>query len=153
MSGFNQKEQLFYVLKDRRFLLLLMPLLLTPAAYAENIVMPEINPKPEALPETMLDTIIVTASRSNIEQEKSPQTVQIIEQEEIEQQLQISSNSSDVLSNLLPSYTPSRGKMNGSGETLRGRTPLIMIDGVPQSNPLRPTGRGSLYRLFNGREN
>ncbi len=31
--------------------------------------------------------------------------------------------------------------MSGSGETLRGRTPLVMIDGIPQSNPLRPTGR------------
>jgi len=90
---------------------------------------------------TTLEPVVVSASRSDIEADKAPQTVVIIEKEEIERQLTISSNSSDVLANLLPSYTPSRGKMNGSGETLRGRTPLIMIDGVPQSNPLRPTGR------------
>ncbi len=84
---------------------------------------------------------MVSASRSGIEADKAPQTVVIIEKEEIEKQLTISNNSSDVLANLLPSYTPSRGKMNGSGETLRGRTPLFLIDGVPQSNPLRPTGR------------
>jgi iron complex outermembrane receptor protein len=87
------------------------------------------------------NAVIISASRSNIEVDKSPQTAVVIKREDIERQLTISSNSSDVLSNILPSYTPSRGKMNGSGETLRGRTPLILIDGVPQSNPVRPTGR------------
>ena len=90
---------------------------------------------------TDANTVIVSASRSNIAANQAPQTVVIIKQEDIEQQLAISGNSSDVLSSILPSYTPSRGKMNGSGETLRGRTPLILVDGVPQSNPMRPTGR------------
>lgn len=88
-----------------------------------------------------MPAVVVSASRSNMEADKAPQTVAVLRKEEIERQLSISTNSSDVLSNLLPSYTPSRGKMNGSGETLRGRTPLILIDGVPQSNPVRPTGR------------
>lgn len=88
-----------------------------------------------------IETVVIAASRSNIEADKAPQTVVVIRKEDIERQLNISSNSSDVLSSILPSYTPSRGKMNGSGETLRGRTPLILIDGVPQSNPVRPTGR------------
>jgi iron complex outermembrane receptor protein len=88
-----------------------------------------------------LEEVTISASRSNMEAAKAPQTVQIISKREIDQQLSISTNSSDALSNLIPSYTPSRGKMNGSGETLRGRTPLILIDGVPQSNPIRPTGR------------
>jgi iron complex outermembrane receptor protein len=90
---------------------------------------------------TAMDEVTISASRSNVEAAKAPQTVQIIPEREIAQQLAISTNSSDALSNLIPSYTPSRGKMNGSGETLRGRTPLILIDGVPQSNPIRPTGR------------
>ena len=90
-----------------------------------------------------LETVVVQASRSNMDAQKAPQSVQIIGQADIERQMALSTNSSDVLSNLIPSYTPSRGKMNGSGETLRGRTPLILIDGVPQSNPIRPTGRES----------
>jgi iron complex outermembrane receptor protein len=89
----------------------------------------------------VLEPVIVQASRSNIEADQAPQTVVVIDRKEIERQLALSNNSSDVLSSILPSYTPSRGKMNGSGETLRGRTPLILIDGVPQSNPVRPTGR------------
>ncbi len=95
-------------------------------------------PGAEAAP---MQSVVVSASRSNIEADQAAQTVVIIKREEIERQLAISNNSSDVLSSVLPSYTPSRGKMNGSGETLRGRTPLILIDGVPQSNPMRPTGR------------
>jgi len=88
-----------------------------------------------------MQAVVVSASRSNIAADKAPQTVVIIGKAEIARQLAISGNSSDVLSSVLPSYTPSRGKMNGSGETLRGRAPLILVDGVPQSNPMRPTGR------------
>lgn len=93
-----------------------------------------------ATPQT-LDKVVVTASRTGQDAATAPQTVVIIGKEQIEQQMRVSSNSSDVLSSLLPSYTPNRGKMTGSGETLRGRTPLILVDGIPQSNPLRPTGR------------
>lgn len=90
---------------------------------------------------TTLDGVTVSASRTGQAIDDAPQTVVILDRQAIDQQLLLSSNSSDVLSNLLPSYTPSRGKMTGSGETLRGRTPLVLLDGIPQSNPLRPTGR------------
>ncbi|EAY4772447.1 TonB-dependent receptor [Salmonella enterica] len=87
------------------------------------------------------DAMVVTASRTDTEQKDSPQSVTIITKEQIEQQKQITSDTSQILSNLLPSFSPNRQKMSGSGETLRGRVPLVMIDGIPQSNPLRPTGR------------
>jgi iron complex outermembrane recepter protein len=95
----------------------------------------------QAQEQQAMEAVVISASRSNMDVDKAPQTVVVITREEIERQLTMSSNSSDVLSSILPSYTPSRGKMNGSGETLRGRTALILIDGVPQSNPVRPTGR------------
>ncbi|NPE61326.1 TonB-dependent receptor plug domain-containing protein, partial [Dickeya dadantii] len=85
--------------------------------------------------------MVVTASRTDTEKKDSPQVVTIITKEQIEQQRQITSDSSQILSNLLPSMAPSRQKMSGSGETFRGRAPLILVDGIPQSNPLRPTGR------------
>ena len=53
----------------------------------------------------------------------------------------ISSDPSEVLGSLLPSYSPSRQKLTNSGETFRGRAVLFMIDGVPQSNPLRSGAR------------
>lgn len=87
------------------------------------------------------DEMVVSTSRSNVEQPKAPQMVSIINRQQIEQQLRVTTDSSQVLSNLLPAFSPSRQKMSGSGETFRGRAVLILVDGIPQSNPLRPTGR------------
>ncbi|WP_285402278.1 TonB-dependent receptor [Luteibacter sp. ME-Dv--P-043b] len=108
---------------------------------AAPFLVPSLALADDARPPQTLDKVVVTASRTDQDAHTAPQTVVVIDREAIEQQLRLSSNTSDVLSNLIPSYTPSRGKMNGSGETLRGRTPLILVDGIPQSNPLRPTGR------------
>lgn len=136
------EENALYDVKKAKYILLLTPFLISPTLHAqETLINTNEQSQQKDEPSVILSPIIVTATRSDIDQEKAPQTIQIIEQKEIEQQLNISTNSSDILSNLLPAYTPSRGKMNGSGENLRGRTPLFMIDGVPQSNPLRPTGR------------
>ncbi|MBB3225135.1 TonB-dependent receptor [Pseudoduganella umbonata] len=95
----------------------------------------------QSAPDPEPSTVVVSATRSNLTADDAPQTVLVIGKEDIARQLAISGNSSDVLASLLPSFAPSRGKMTGSAETLRGRTPLILVDGVPQSNPLRPTGR------------
>lgn len=87
------------------------------------------------------DELIVDATRTEGSRNDSPQVIRVINEKEISQQRQITSDTSQILSNLLPSFSPARQKMSGSGETLRGRMPLVMIDGIPQSNPLRPTGR------------
>ncbi|KFX25206.1 TonB-dependent receptor [Pectobacterium atrosepticum] len=116
-----------------RTLFALMPCVLIAPAYAQD----DTTKKEQASG----DEMVITASRSNIQQQKAPQVVTVITKEQIEQQMQVTSDSSQILSNLLPSFSPSRQKMSGSGETFRGRAALVMIDGIPQSNPLRPTGR------------
>nr|WP_113867357.1 TonB-dependent receptor [Brenneria salicis]NMN91966.1 iron complex outermembrane receptor protein [Brenneria salicis ATCC 15712 = DSM 30166]RBP61269.1 iron complex outermembrane receptor protein [Brenneria salicis ATCC 15712 = DSM 30166]RLM30277.1 TonB-dependent receptor [Brenneria salicis ATCC 15712 = DSM 30166] len=116
-----------------RALLALMPCVLISQAYAQN------NASKQS--DDGGDEMVISASRANIQQKKSPQVVTVITKAEIEQQMLISADSSQLLSNLLPSFSPSRQKMSGSGETFRGRAALVMIDGIPQSNPLRPTGR------------
>lgn len=88
-------------------------------------------------------TMVVTATRSRSEEGQTPQRVTVITREEIEQQLAISDDPGQVLSNLIPSYSPSRQKLSNAGETLRGRDALFLIDGVPQSNPLRDSSRDS----------
>src|SRR3546814_1918557 len=56
--------------------------------------------------------------------------------------MRISDWSSDVCSSdLTPSFSPTRQKLSGSGETLRGRAPLYAINGIPQSTPLRDGSR------------
>lgn len=90
---------------------------------------------------TELEAVTVTATRSGSVAGETPQKITIITREEIESQLAITSDQAAILGNLLPSYSPSRQKMSSAGETFRGRSPLIMIDGVPQSTPLRDSAR------------
>lgn len=70
-----------------------------------------------------------------------PQTISLVDQESWNDQLALSPDPIGALSQLVPSYSPSRQKMTGFGETFRGRSPLFMVDGIPQSNPLRDGSR------------
>lgn len=88
-----------------------------------------------------LSTIAVTATRGNSLAGETPQKITVISREQIEEQLQLTTNRGQILSNLIPGYTPGRQKLTNSGETFRGREALILIDGVPQSNPLRDSAR------------
>ncbi|NVK27922.1 MAG: TonB-dependent receptor [Flavobacteriia bacterium] len=90
-----------------------------------------------------LDELVIQTSRSNTKQEDNPQVVTIISQKQIEDQLAISTDSSQALSNLLPAYSPNTQKLNNSSQTFRGRSVLYMVDGVPQSNPIREGSRSA----------
>ncbi|MDQ8200391.1 TonB-dependent receptor [Pelagicoccus enzymogenes] len=84
---------------------------------------------------------VTTATRVEKQISSIPQSVSIVSEQSLQDQLSISSDLISALSQMAPSYSPSRGKMTGAGETFRGRSPLFMIDGVPQSNPLRDGSR------------
>ena len=88
-----------------------------------------------------LDAVTISATRARSEVGQTPQKITVISREQIEQQLTITSDHGQVLSNLIPSYSPSRQKMTSSGETFRGRSALVLIDGIPQSTPLRDSAR------------
>jgi len=90
-----------------------------------------------------LDELVIQTSRSNTKKEDSPQVITVITRQQIEEQLSISSDSSQALSNLLPAYSPNTQKLNNSSQTFRGRSVLYMIDGVPQSNPIREGSRSA----------
>lgn len=96
---------------------------------------------PQTFAKQIEEEIVVTAARVEKPLSTVPNTVTIIDQDELEQQLAIQNDLSTLLGNLIPSFSPSRQKMTNSGESLRGRKPLYLIDGVPQSNPLRNGGR------------
>ena len=84
---------------------------------------------------------MVTASRVERPLSTIPNTVTVVNSVELEAQLAVHNDISTVLGNLIPSFSPSRQKMTNAGESLRGRKPLYMIDGIPQSSPLREGGR------------
>lgn len=81
--------------------------------------------------------VVVTATRNSKAVDKIPGAVSVISQRELETQYLLADDPSQALALYVPGYAPSRQKMTSTGESLRGRTPLILLDGVPQSNPLR----------------
>jgi iron complex outermembrane recepter protein len=91
--------------------------------------------------DSAVEEVIVTSSRVERPLSTIPNTITVISTLELEQQLSVQDDLSTVLGNLVPGFSPSRQKMTNAGESLRGRKPLYMIDGVPQSNPLRAGGR------------
>jgi iron complex outermembrane recepter protein len=85
--------------------------------------------------------IVVTAARSTLPINALPLTVDVIGKDALDQQVSISGSVTDAVSNLTPSFSPTRQKLSGAGETLRGRSPLYAINGIPQSTPLRDGAR------------
>lgn len=87
------------------------------------------------------DTIMVTAARTILPPNALPLTIDIIGKDALDQQLAMSGSVTDAVANLTPSFSPTRQKLSGAGETLRGRSPLYAINGIPQSTPLRDGSR------------
>jgi iron complex outermembrane recepter protein len=88
-----------------------------------------------------LKEITVTASRKVEMVDRTPAAVQVINQKDIQTQLLISPNISNVLAQAAPAVAFGTNTTSNVGQTLRGRTPLILIDGIPQSTPLRAGSR------------
>jgi iron complex outermembrane receptor protein len=87
------------------------------------------------------EDIIITAARTILPPSALPLTVDVIDNEALNQQLAISGSVTDAVATLTPSFSPTRQKLSGAGETLRGRSPLYAINGIPQSTPLRDGSR------------
>lgn len=85
--------------------------------------------------------IIVTAARSILPANALPLAIDVIDAESLAQQTAISGSVVDAVATLTPSFSPTRQKLSGAGETLRGRSPLFAINGIPQSTPLRDGSR------------
>ncbi|MCK0532628.1 TonB-dependent receptor [Sphingobium agri] len=85
--------------------------------------------------------IVVTAARSILPVNALPLTIDVVDKETLDQQLAISGSVTDAIATLTPSFSPTRQKLSGAGETLRGRSPLYAINGIPQSTPLRDGAR------------
>ncbi|MGW8391888.1 TonB-dependent receptor [Pseudoduganella sp. HUAS MS19] len=81
--------------------------------------------------------VVVTATRNSKSVDKIPGAVSVISQKELEAQYLLADDPSAALATYIPGYAPSRQKMSSTGESLRGRAALILLDGVPQTNPLR----------------
>ncbi len=83
-----------------------------------------------------LDEVVITAGRKPESIANIPSSISILTTKEIEAQSQISTNIASVLGNTIPGLGVAAPKGTNSGQTLRGRAVLVLIDGIPQSTPL-----------------
>jgi len=88
-----------------------------------------------------LDEVIVTASRLVEHIDEVPSSVTYISPADMEVQRQINDNLPNMLMQKVPSISPSEESQNNFIAKIRGRNFLVLIDGIPQSTPLRNGGR------------
>ncbi|HEY9847475.1 MAG TPA: TonB-dependent receptor plug domain-containing protein [Candidatus Caenarcaniphilales bacterium] len=62
-----------------------------------------------------------------------PRSVTVVPQQQIQQQAAGLRDLSDILGKSVPGLAPTNQSLSEFGQTLRGRNPLVLIDGVPQS--------------------
>ena len=87
------------------------------------------------------EAIVITGARTKLPASALPLTVDVLGGQALDDQVAVSGSVIDVVSARLPAFSPTREKLSGSGETLRGRSPLYAINGVPQSPPIRDGSR------------
>lgn len=87
-----------------------------------------------------LQETVISASRNPESIDEVPSSFTILSRKSLVEGLTITSNIIDLLSHAVPGLGPSTGTSSNFGQTLRGRPLLVMIDGVPQSTPLRNGG-------------
>ncbi|MBB5438364.1 iron complex outermembrane receptor protein [Pedobacter sp. AK017] len=88
-----------------------------------------------------LHEVIVSASRRAESLAQTPSSVTVLTAKDIATQSIISPNLANILSYSVPGLGASTNQTGNSGQTLRGRNVLVLIDGIPQSTPLRAGGR------------
>ncbi|WP_346236649.1 TonB-dependent receptor [Niabella insulamsoli] len=84
-----------------------------------------------------LEEVVVSAGRTRETIDQIPSSVTVVGLKAIQDNLNITTNLATILENRVPGLAPSSGLSSNFGQTLRGRSLLIMVDGVPQSTPLR----------------
>jgi iron complex outermembrane receptor protein len=101
----------------------------------------EYAPSSTEVPTATLPELTVTGTRAVRPIEQVPQTVQVIERDEIERQIILSPSPSEAISRLVPGYSVTNQTISGASENFRGRDALILLDGVPLNTPLREVSR------------
>lgn len=84
---------------------------------------------------TVLETIVVTGGRSPQQISETAKTVYVVESEEIATQANAGKSVQQILADSIPSFDPaSDGARTSYGQNLRGRTALVLIDGVSMNS-------------------
>jgi iron complex outermembrane recepter protein len=94
----------------------------------------------------VLEEVLVTAAnRTGKALDRIPGAVSVVSSADVAANMAVTEDLTKMLERSLPGYSPSRGGRYTFGETLRGRRPLYLLDGIPQSTPLRDGSVGSYF--------
>jgi iron complex outermembrane recepter protein len=99
----------------------------------------------ETAPLERVEEVIVTGTRSAKAVDKIPGAINIVSEADVSRTLTLTQDATAVLARTVPGYSESSQAVNSLGETLRGRVPLRLFDGIPQSTPLRDGSRNSVF--------
>ncbi|WP_345161290.1 TonB-dependent receptor [Pontibacter saemangeumensis] len=89
----------------------------------------------------VLREVIVSAGRTPEALDETPASVYVLDSRALQLQSQITTNISNILAQTVPGFAINSNTTSNVGQTLRGRNVLIMVDGIPQSTPLRNGSR------------
>lgn len=89
-----------------------------------------------------IERIVVTGSRVIENIDEVPASITVINRQSIVDEMKVTTELQNILATKVPGMAPNTGTSSNSGQTLRGRNALVMIDGVPQSTPLRSGSLG-----------
>eukprot|EP01090_Pellita_catalonica_P021579 TRINITY_DN8116_c0_g1_i1.p1 TRINITY_DN8116_c0_g1~~TRINITY_DN8116_c0_g1_i1.p1 ORF type:complete len:387 (+),score=76.71 TRINITY_DN8116_c0_g1_i1:1257-2417(+) len=84
-----------------------------------------------------LSEVVVSASRRSEYLSEIPASITVVNQKQLADLSNSTTNINEILEFTVPGLAVSTGTFSNWGQTLRGRSLLVMIDGVPQSTPLR----------------
>jgi iron complex outermembrane receptor protein len=88
-----------------------------------------------------LDEVVVSATRAQQDLGSVASSVSVLGPQDLDAQRAVTGDLGDVLAQTIPGLAPSNGSLSNFGQTMRGRSPFVMIDGVPQTTPLRDGAR------------
>lgn len=83
-----------------------------------------------------LNEVVITAGRKPESIDEVPSSISILNAKEVQEQTNINPSISSILGNTIPGLGTGTNRATNSGQTLRGRQVLVLIDGIPQSTPL-----------------
>ncbi len=81
--------------------------------------------------------VLISADRQRGIRDKTPSSVTVVDEQDIEEQMTVHRDANDILARKVPGMAQSTRSGSNFGQNLRGRPSLVMIDGIPQSTPLR----------------
>ena len=88
-----------------------------------------------------LDEIVITANRIKEKKTDAVANVTVIDKKKLQQFIKIAPDMSHLIGMVEPAMSLSSNTTNNRYQNLRGRALLVLIDGIPQSTPLRATNR------------